>query len=157
VNGEPLLFISINGNVMDAWPIYLLNELSKYHKVIIFDNRGVGNATSGSNAFSVGQFSQDTAGLLNALGIQKAYVLGFSMGSFVAQKLVLDHPEKVVKLILYGASCGRPEGILQDPRIVKALSVFVNNKTTTVNTTDRNSFLEVTFPAQWMKDNPIFL
>lgn len=79
------------------------------------------------------------------------------MGSFVAQKLVLDHLEKVVKLILYGASCGRPEGIPQDPRIVKTLSNFVNNKTTTVNTTDRNSFLEVTFPAQWMKDNPNYL
>jgi pimeloyl-ACP methyl ester carboxylesterase len=115
-NGEPLLLISRSGNVMDAWPIYLLDRLSNYHKVIIFDNRGVGYTTSGSNAFSVEQFFDDTAGLFDALGIKKAYVLGFSMGSFVVQKLVLDHPEKVVKLILYGASCGRPKGIPQDHR-----------------------------------------
>lgn len=86
-NGEPLLLISGSGNVMDVWPSHLLQELAKLHKVIIFDNRGVGNTTSGINQFSVEQFSKDTAGLLQVLKIEKVDVLGFSMGSFVARSL----------------------------------------------------------------------
>jgi pimeloyl-ACP methyl ester carboxylesterase len=151
-NGEPLLLISGSGNVMDVWPSHLLQELAKLHKVIIFDNRGVGNTTSGINQFSVEQFSKDTVGLLQVLKIEKVDVLGFSMGSFVAQKLVLDHPDKISKLILYGASCGGHEGISQDPQVVQTLTDFVNNKTNNIS-----SFLEVTFPAKWMKENPNFL
>ena len=150
--GKPLLLISGSGNVMGVWPIHLLHELSNYYKVIIFDNRGVGNTTPGVKTFSVEQFANDTSGLLDALKINKAHVLGFSMGSFVAQKLVLNHPEKVDKLILYGASCGGLEGISQDPQTVKVLTDFVNNRTA-----DPSSFLEVTFPAEWMKENPNFL
>ena len=91
---------------MDAWPPSMLQELSSNHTVIIFNNRGVGNTTSGTKPFSIAQFANDTAGLMSALKIQKADVLGFSMGFFIAQELTLLHPEKVNRLILYGASCG---------------------------------------------------
>ncbi len=150
--GKPIVLISGSGNVMDVWPPFLLQELSKKHKVVIFDNRGVGNTTSGTNPFSVEQFANDTAGLMDALNIQKADVLGFSMASFVAQQLTLTHPEKVDRLVLYGASCGGQEGIPQNPMVVKALSDFVNNKTV-----DVNSFLSVTFPPEWIEKNPNFL
>ena len=150
--GAPILLISGSGNVMDVWPTHFLQELSKDHKVIIFDNRGVGNTTSGIKPFSINQFANDTAGLMSVLQLQKADVLGFSMGSFVAQQLTLTYPEKVNRLILYGASCGGQEGIPQSPQVVKALSDFVNNQTE-----DENSFLEVTFPIKWIRENPNFL
>jgi pimeloyl-ACP methyl ester carboxylesterase len=150
--GEPMLLISGSGNVMDVWPSYFLNELAKGHEVTIFDNRGVGNTTEGTKPFSVKQFANDTLGLMNNLGIQKADVLGFSMGSFVAQQLVVTYPEKVNRLILYGASCGGQEGIPQNPKVITALSDFVNNRTK-----DTNAFLEVTFPLKWIKENPNFL
>ncbi|WP_145988060.1 alpha/beta fold hydrolase [Candidatus Nitrosocosmicus franklandus] len=88
---------------------------------------------------------------LSALNLQEIDVLGFSMGSFVAQTLVTTYPEKVNRLILYGASCGGPEGIPQSPQVVEALSDFVNNQTK-----DENSFLEVTFPIKWIKETKIF-
>lgn len=150
--GKPIVLISGSGNVMDVWPPYLLQELSKQHKVVIFDNRGVGNTTSGINPFSVEQFANDTAGLMDALNIQKADVLGFSMASFVAQQLTISHPEKVDRLVLYGASCGGQEGIPQKSWVVKALADFVNNRTA-----DVNSFLSVTFPPKWIEQNPNFL
>jgi pimeloyl-ACP methyl ester carboxylesterase len=150
--GKPIVLISGSGNVMDVWPPFLLQELSKKHKVVIFDNRGVGNTTSGINPFSVEQFANDTAGLMDALNIQKADVLGFSMASFVAQQLTLTHPEKVDRLVLYGASCGGQEGIPQNPIVVKALADFVNNRTA-----DVYSFLSVTFPPKWIEQNPNFL
>ena len=137
---------------MDVWPPYFLKVLAKDHKVTIFDNRGVGNTTEGTKPFSVKQFANDTLGLMKVLGIQKADVLGFSMGSFVAQQLVITYPEKVNRLILYGSSCGGQEGIPQDPKIISILSDFVNN-----HTKDASAFLEVTFPLKWIKENPYFL
>jgi pimeloyl-ACP methyl ester carboxylesterase len=117
--GEPILLISGSANVMDFWSPSMLQELSSNHTVIIFDNRGVGNTTSGSKPFSIQQFTNDTVGLLDALKIPKADVLGFSMGSFVAQGLTLMHPEKVNRLILYAASCGGQEGILIALKLLK--------------------------------------
>jgi pimeloyl-ACP methyl ester carboxylesterase len=117
--GEPILLISGSANVMDFWSPSMLQELSSNHTVIIFDNRGVGNTTSGSKPFSIQQFTNDTVGLLDALKIPKADVLGFSMGSFVAQGLTLMHPEKVNRLILYAASCGGQEGILKALKLLK--------------------------------------
>ena len=84
----------------------MLRELSSNHTVIIFDNRGVGNTTAGDKPYSIVQFSRDTTGLLDALEIQKADVLGYSVASFIAQELALLHPDKVNRLVLYGASCG---------------------------------------------------
>ncbi len=147
--GEPILLISGSGNVMDNWPLHLLQKLSSSHKVIIFDNRGVGNTTSGIKPFSINQFVNDTVGLMDALNIEKADVIGFSMASFIAQQLTLTHPEKVNRLVLYGASCGGQEGIPQEPWVVKALSDFVNNRTK-----DMELFLSVTFPLDWIKTNP---
>ena len=151
-HGTPMLLISGSGNVMDVWPTHFLQELSKDHRVIIFDNRGVGNTTSGIKPFSIKQFANDTAGFLSALKLQQADVLGFSMGSFVAQQFALTFPDKVNRLILYGASCGGQENTPQSPQVVIALSNFVNNQTE-----DETSFLEVTFPIKWIRENPNFL
>ncbi|VFJ14433.1 protein of unknown function [Candidatus Nitrosocosmicus franklandus] len=59
--GAPILLISGSGNVMDVWSTHFLQELSNGHKVIIFDNRGIGNTTSGLKPFSIGQFVDNTA------------------------------------------------------------------------------------------------
>jgi pimeloyl-ACP methyl ester carboxylesterase len=151
-NGDPLLLISGSGNVMDFWPTSFIHELSKDHKVIIFDNRGVGNTTSGTRPFTIMQFANDTAEFLRTLKLQQTDVLGFSMGSFVAQHLALTYPEKVNRLILYGAACGGQEGYPQSSQVVKVLSDFVNNQSR-----DDTAFLEVTFPHKWITENPNFL
>jgi pimeloyl-ACP methyl ester carboxylesterase len=150
--GDPILLISGSGNAMDLWSSSMLQGLSSNHTVIIFDNRGVGNTTSGIKPFSIQQFANDTVGLLDALKIQKADVLGFSMASFIAQQLTLMHPEKVNRLILYGASCGGQEGIPQSPQVVKIISDLVNNRTQ-----DVSAFLSITFPPEWIKEYPDYL
>ena len=88
----------------------LLRELSSNHVVIIFDNRGTGNSTLGTKEFSINQFANDTANFLDALNIEKADVLGFSMGSFIAQELTIKNPNKVNNLVLHGSSCGGKRG-----------------------------------------------
>jgi pimeloyl-ACP methyl ester carboxylesterase len=150
--GDPFLLISGSGLVMDAWNPTILRDLSSNHRVIIFDNRGVGNTTAGNKPFSIIQFANDTSGLLDALKIQKADVLGFSMASFIAQEFALLHPEKVNRLILYGASCGGKENIPQSPEVVKILSNVVNNNTMQ----DQERLLSVTYPLAWIRSHPNF-
>ena len=145
-NGNPILLISGSGNVMDVWPATFLQELSSNHTVIIFDNRGVGNTTSGTKPFTISQFANDTIGLLDALNIQTTDVLGFSMASFIAQELTIAHPERINKLILYGASCGGQEGIPQRPEVSRTISDFVDNRSQ-----NADAFLSVTFPQEWIR------
>ena len=79
--GDPILLISPAQAGMNSWEPSTLSVLSSNHTVTVFDNRGVGNTTTGTKPFSIQQFANDTAGLMDALKIQKAGVLGYSMGS----------------------------------------------------------------------------
>ena len=129
--GDPILLIQGVGGSMDDWEPTILRELSSNHTVIIFDNRGVGNTTAGTKQFSIQQFANDSAGLLDALKIQKADVMGHSMGSFITQQLTLTHPEKVNRLVLVSSTCGGKESIPNTPADLelakKFLSSIVNN------------------------------
>ena len=108
--GEPVVLIMGSGSTMDMWDPHFLENLSSEYRVIVFDNRGMGNTTAPPGNFSIAQFANDTAGLMTALGIEKAHVLGWSMGSFVASELAIRHPEKVDKLILYAGRLRRQRG-----------------------------------------------
>ena len=66
---------------MDAWDPSFLTGLSSNHTVIAFDSRGIGNTTAGSKPYTYQQLGNDAAGLLDALKIQKADVMGYSLGS----------------------------------------------------------------------------
>jgi alpha/beta hydrolase fold len=101
--GDPILLISGASADMNAWESSTLGNLSSNQTVIVFDNRGVGNTTTGTKPFSIQQLANDTAGLLDALKIQKADVLGYSLGATVAQQLTVTHPDKVNRLVLVGA------------------------------------------------------
>jgi pimeloyl-ACP methyl ester carboxylesterase len=86
--------------------------------------------------------------LLDALKIQKADVLGYSMGFFISQQLTLLHPEKVKRLLLYAASCGGKENIPQTPEVVKIVSDFAYNRSQ-----DVGKFLSILFPQSWIKSH----
>jgi pimeloyl-ACP methyl ester carboxylesterase len=142
---------------MDVWDPVLLSELASNRTVIIFDNRGVGNTTSGSKVFSIKQFANDTSGLLDALNIKKPVdVLGWSMGSFIAQELAILHPDKVNKLILYASICSGKQSV---PPIPKATTFFTKNVTRI--TSNGNARFEASasllFPKTWIKENPNYL
>jgi alpha-beta hydrolase superfamily lysophospholipase len=95
VTDNPIVLITGASTTMDMWSPTLLKELSSNRTVIIFDNRGAGESTAGTKEFSINQFANDTIGLLVALNIEKADILGSSMGSFIAQELTLKNPNRV--------------------------------------------------------------
>lgn len=111
VSNYPIVLINGCCTPMDMWSPTLLKQLSSNRSVIIFDNRGAGESSVGTKEFSINQFANDTIGLLDALGIQKADILGSSMGSFIAQELALKNPNRVNNLILHTSSCGGDEAV----------------------------------------------
>lgn len=120
--GYPLLMIMGYGGSQDIWDPNVIASLAKHYKVITFDNRGMGATTAGTQPFTIQQFANDTAGLMNALGIPKAHVLGWSMGTYVAQDLVLTDPQKVNRLVLYAADCGGPQSTGPSADVMKQLT-----------------------------------
>jgi len=75
-NGSPILLINGYSAPLDFWDPTLLEKLASNHTVITFDNRGIGNTTSGDKQFSIPQFAEDTSGLMEALKIDKADIMG---------------------------------------------------------------------------------
>jgi len=154
--GDPIILIQGLGGSMNSWQPSTLRELASNHTVIIFDNRGVANTTIGTKQFSIQQFANDTVGLLDGLKIQKANVLGFSMGSFIAQQLAVTHPEKINRLILVGSSCGGKESIPQSPENLKVakklLSSIVNN--TPIEPQEIKTALSWDVGPTWIKLHP---
>ena len=71
----------------------------------------MGDTTAGTKQFTIDQFADDTAGLIDALGFGQANVLGWSIGGDIALSLVVNHPYKVIKLVSYAGDCGGSQKI----------------------------------------------
>lgn len=97
--GEPLVLIAGLGADL-ASEKQIVHRLSKKYRAIAFDNRGVGRTDKPDIPYTVEMMAEDTASLLNAIGIKQAHVLGISMGGRIAMALALQHPEMVKSLIL---------------------------------------------------------
>jgi pimeloyl-ACP methyl ester carboxylesterase len=98
-SGEPLLLIMGWGGNAATWKPQIPG-LAERFRVITFDNRGVGRSDSPKHAFSIRDMANDTVGLLDALGIDRAHVYGISMGGMIAQEVALEHPDRVDSLVL---------------------------------------------------------
>ncbi len=101
--GYPLLLIRGLGGAGVEWGS-TIDKLSSKFRVMTFDNRDAGLNDPETVGYSIADLADDAAGLLRALGIDKAHVLGHSMGGFIAQHLTLNHPQLVDHLVLVGTS-----------------------------------------------------
>jgi pimeloyl-ACP methyl ester carboxylesterase len=98
-DGEPLLLIMGFGGDSTAWA-FQIADFSARHRVIAFDNRGVGQSDAPDRPYTTHMMARDTLGLMDALGVDRAHVIGVSMGGMIAQELVLAHPDRVRSLHL---------------------------------------------------------
>ncbi len=112
--GKEKPFILIRGlsSSLDSWPPYSIEHFSKFFKVILFDNRGAGRTDVPDGNYSARMMADDTIGLMDALDIDKTYLLGFSMGGCIAQEIVLNYPNRITKLVLTSTWSGPSHGIV---------------------------------------------
>ena len=98
-DGEPLLLIRGLGSTCDGFKAQV-DGLSPHFRVISFDNRCVGRTDQPQEPFTIADMADDTAALLDALGVESTHVFAVSLGGMVAQELVLRHPKRVKRLVL---------------------------------------------------------
>ena len=109
--GEPLLLIMGTSGSLGFWEP-LVAPFAEHHRVIAYDSRGLGQSERGEERITMASLAADAVALLDALEIERAHVLGWSLGSAVAQELALAHPDRVGGLVLYATWC-RGDGFMR--------------------------------------------
>jgi pimeloyl-ACP methyl ester carboxylesterase len=152
-DNTPLLFVAGLRITMDMWPPRILNEFAQSNRsVIIYNNRGTGNSSTGTKDYSINQLAKDAADLLNSLNIEKAHVIGWSMGSYIAEELALLHPNKVNSLILYGSGPGGDKAIPSSAELMQTLGGVSGTPEE-----QARQILSFFFPSSWLLDNPNYI
>ncbi len=119
--GEPMLLIQGMSATHLTWGRPFLSSLEESFDCIAFDNRGMGHSGKAEMPFTIADLAQDAVGLLDALEIDRAHVVGISMGGMIAQELTLANPDRIRTLTIGATYCGGPEGQLMDPEDLQRL------------------------------------
>jgi pimeloyl-ACP methyl ester carboxylesterase len=114
--GVPVVFLTHLAAVLDNWDPSVVDGIAAQHRVIAFDNRGVG-ASGGSTPTTIEQMASDAIGFIRALGFAQVDLFGFSMGGMIAQVIAKQEPHLVRKMILAGTGPAGGEGIDKVTRI----------------------------------------
>jgi len=147
--GDPILMIMGYGGSMDFWSPRLLKLLSASHRVILFDNRGMGHSTSSDQEYSIPLFAEDTLGLMNALSVERATVLAWSLGTEIALELAITHPTRVANLVLISGNPGGKEKIDPDAEVLQR---FADDSGTALDRGLR--LIRLLFPLEWLLTHP---
>src|SRR3954468_18148372 len=99
--GGPVVFLPHLAAVLDNWALRVVDGIAATHRVITFDNRGVG-ASSGSTPTTIEEMASDAVTFIRTLGFDQVDLFGFSMGGMIAQLIVQEEPQLVRKMILAG-------------------------------------------------------
>ncbi|MGY1454074.1 alpha/beta fold hydrolase [Streptomyces sp. SS8] len=115
----PLLLIMGAGASGLGWPDALVSRLARHHRVIRYDHRDTGRSTRAfhERPYAVRDLADDAVAVLDALSVDRAYVAGMSMGGYLVQLLLLDHPRRLLGAALWGTSVlggARPDPEIPD-------------------------------------------
>ncbi len=121
-SGPPLLAIMGMSGTALHWGEPFLTALRDDFEVIVYDHRGVGSSSRLDGPLTIAQLAEDAAGLLAALELDTAHVLGISMGGMAAQELALAYPERVRTLTLGCTYCGGEGSSLAAPQALQRLT-----------------------------------
>ncbi len=108
--GPWLIMVMGRSGTMAEWDPQLIRQLIRTHRVLIFDNRGMGTTDSSvpASEVTVPLMAQDALALADALHIERFNIMGWSMGGEIAQQVTVDAPSRVIKLVLCATSSGGP-------------------------------------------------
>ncbi len=147
--GEPLVLImGLRRNA--EWWYRQIPHLSQHFTVLAFDNRGAGRSDKPREEYSIRLFADDTAELMEAVGIRRAHVLGVSMGGYIAQELAINYSEKIRRLILGCTSAGGEGAVRMTP---ERLVTFTANEGLTPEQILRKD-MDIFFSDKFVRENP---
>ena len=131
--GVPVIFLNHLAATMDNCDPRIMDGIASKHQIICFDNRGVG-ATKGKTPKTVAEMAKDARAFIHALGYEKVDLLGFSLGAFISQEILLHEPQLVRKAIITGTGPAGGVGIKNVTNItyldiMKGLFSFKDAKT----------------------------
>jgi len=151
-DGEPLLLVMGLGGQLIAWPATFITGLAERgFKVITFDNRDIGLSTKiamtpptkmqsvifwflrrfAKSTYLLSDMAKDTVGLLDALNIERAHVVGMSMGGMIAQTMAIEHPSRVKSLTSIMSTTGNPRvGRAKTSVLLRAVKLTGGSKET---------------------------
>src|ERR1700757_2075676 len=109
-DGIPVVLLHHLTAVLDDWGPRTIDSLAQQHRVIAFNNRGVGGS-KGTTPDTIDDMATDAVAFIRALGLRKTDLLGFSLGGFIAQVIAQKHPDLVRRMILAGTSAAGGEGV----------------------------------------------
>ena len=110
-SGIPVVFLHHLTAVLEDWDPAIADGLAKSRPVIVFDNRGVGGS-GGRTPDNVADMAKDAIAFIDALGLAKVDLFGFSLGGFIAQIIAQERPDLVRRIILAGTAPAGGEGII---------------------------------------------
>lgn len=120
-SGFPVLLVMGLGYGRWAWEP-LVGPLAERHRVVWYDNRGIGDSDVPPGPYTVAQLAGDAVSVLDERGIERAHVVGASLGGMVAQEVALSHPERVEKLALLCTTGGASDGFPFPERTVRLMA-----------------------------------
>ena len=114
--GTPVILLNHLGANLDNWDPRVVDGLAATHRVITFDNRGVG-ASTGSTPSTIAAMARDAVAVVRALGLTRVDLVGFSLGGFVTQVIAQDEPQLVRRIVLAGTGPAGGVGIDKVTRV----------------------------------------
>ena len=119
--GSPILLLNGWGGSSDSWSPEMVGLLAAAHRVVTVDNRGTGRSGKPDEPYTMEAMAGDAVAALDAAGVGRAHVLGFSMGGILAQAVAVYHPARVKSLILCATSTGGRSRVPRDPSVAAEL------------------------------------
>jgi pimeloyl-ACP methyl ester carboxylesterase len=119
--GAPLVLVHGLGYARWGWePV--ADRLAERFEVVLLDNRGIGESEAPPGPYTAAQMAGDVLGVLDEVGIERAHVVGTSLGGMIAQELALAAPERVEKLVLVCTTPGGPEAAPMPAQTVQLMA-----------------------------------
>ena len=115
--GRPLLVLNGFAATNADWDPSFIDRLASSNELILLNNRGIGSSTDDGQPFDIEKLADDAAHVIESLGIERASVMGWSMGGFIAQALAVKYADRLDKLVLLSTDPGGIEADLASPDV----------------------------------------
>ena len=146
-SGPRVLFFNGSGGSIEGSQL-LINALAKTFQVLVHDQRGLGKTSVPDGPYTMADYANDAAALLDHVGWQTSNIIGLSFGGMVAQEFTVTFPNRVDRLVLMCTSAGGIAGSSYPLHQLAQLPTFERNKALRVLTDTR-------FTDEWLAEHPV--